>query len=125
FDIKEKKKEIVFHPEKNIAERDGKKYKIPPMTFCPLSAFYYLQLQDLALYRAHKIKLLSKEEIYILEARVTEEKGDVVLLEGEVRREDLSSNHGVAFEIYMSKEFRAPLLLKIKTAAGVIIARAI
>lgn len=125
FDIKEKEKEIVFHPDKNIAEREGKKYKIPPMTFCPLSAFYYLQLQDLTLYRAHKIKLLSKEEIYVLEARVTEEKGDIVLIEGEVRREDLSSNHGAAFEIYMSKEYRIPLLMKIKTAAGIIFVRAI
>ena len=125
FDIKKKEKEIIFYPDKNIAERDGKKYKIPPMTFCPLSAFYYLQLQDLTLYRSYKIKLLSKEEIYVLEARVTEESDDIVLLEGEVRRQDLSSNHGASFEIYMSKKYRVPLLMKIKTAAGIIIARAI
>ena len=125
FDVKEKKKEIIFYPNKNMAQREGKKYKIPPMTFCPLSAFYYLQLQDLALYRVHKIKLLSKEEIYVLEARVTQEDGDIVVIEGQVRREDLSSSHGAKFEFYVSKKFRIPLLIKIKTNSGTIIARAI
>lgn len=122
---KEKKKEIIFYPDKNMAEREGKKYKIPPMTFCPLSAFYYLQLQDFSLGKTHKIKLLSKEEIYVLEVKVIEEEGDIVVLSGQVRREDLSSTHGANFEFFVSKTLRFPLLIKIKTHSGTIIARAI
>lgn len=122
---KEKKKEIIFYPNKNMAERDGKKYKIPPMTFCPLSAFYYLQMQDFSLGKTYKIKLLSKEEIYVLEVKVVEEEGDIVALRGQVRREDLSSTHGASFEFFVSKEFRVPLLIKIKTHSGTIVARAI
>lgn len=121
---RKREKEIIFYPEKNLAEREGKKYKIPPMTFCPLSAFYYLRLQDLGLGKAYKIKLLSKEEIYVLNAKVVEDKDGVVKLVGQARRKDLSSQHGASFELFVSKESRIPLLMKVRTSTGIIAARA-
>jgi len=122
---KKEYKEITFDQRKNIATREDNKYKVPPMTFCPLSAFYYLQLQDLELGKLHQIKLISKEEVYVLEVKVAGEEGDIVMLDGQIRREDLSSRHGAAFECWMSKELRIPLFLKIKTPVGIVTARAI
>ncbi len=122
---KEESKEITYDQKEHIAIRESKRYKIPPLTFCPLSAFYYLQLQDLKPGSIHRIKLFSKEEIYILEAKVEEAEDDIVKLSGQVKRENLSSSHGVEFEFWMAQSLKTPLLFKVKTQAGLIIVRAI
>ncbi len=122
---KKETKEIVFDQKRHIASREGNKYKIPSMTFCPISALYYLQVQNLKPESIHQIRLITKEEIYLLEAKVIEINDDVVKLSGQVKREDLSSQHGAEFQLWISAELRIPLLFKVKTPFGQMIARTI
>jgi hypothetical protein len=122
---KRETKEIIYDQKKHLALRENNKYKIPPMTFCPLSAFYYLQLEDFEVQSIHQVKLITKEEVYLLEAKVLEIEDDIIRLEGQVKREDSSSTHGAEFELWISQELRVPLLFKVKTPAGLMIARTI
>lgn len=122
---KERKKEIRYYPDRQIMERDGKKYKIPAMTFCPISVLYYLRVQDLVVGEKHKLNLISKEELYIFEVEVIEKKGKIFKLIGEVRRKDLSSLHGAKFTFWLAEDLRIPLLFKVSTPVGNLTGRAI
>ena len=83
---KKKVKEMVYDQSGHIMEREGKKYKIPPSTLCPISAFYYLQTQDFELGRKHELNIVSKEDIYLMKMEAVEKKGNIFKLKGSLRR---------------------------------------
>lgn len=122
---RKKIKEIVYDQDNNTMERKGKKYKIPPSTLCPISAFYYLQTEDFKLGRKHKLTIVSKEDVYFLKMETVEETGNILKLKGSVRRRNLSSTHGTDFTLWISEDLRIPLLFKVTTEAGSITARAL
>lgn len=122
---KERKKEMVFYQSKNIMERDGNKYQIPSMTFCPVSAFYFLQVQNLEVGRDYEIPLISKEDIYLLKMSVISKKDNIVKLKGSVRRRNLSSSHGADFTVWIAEDIRTPLLFKVWTQVGSLTGRLI
>jgi len=122
---KEKNKEMVFYQSKNIMEREGNKYKIPSMTFCPVSAFYFLQVQELAVGQDYEIPLISKEDIYLFKMKVISKKDNIFKLKGSVRRRNLSSSHGADFTIWIAEDTRTPLLFKVWTQVGSLTGRLI
>jgi len=113
-----KVKEMVYDQDEHIMVRKGKKYKIPPLTFCPISAFYHLQTQDFKLGEKHEINIISKEDVYLLKMEAVEKKGNIFKLKGSVRRRNLSSSHGTDFTLWISEDLRIPLLFKVSTEAG-------
>ena len=115
---KEKNKEMVFYQSKNIMERDGNKYQIPSMTFCPVSAFYFLQVQELAVGKDYEIPLITKEDIYLFKMKVISKKDNIFKLKGSVRRRNLSSSHGADFTVWIAEDIRTPLLFKVWTQVG-------
>ena len=122
---KKKMKEIVYNQSTHIMEREGKKYKIPPLTLCPISAFYYLQTQDFKLGQKYEMNIVSKEDVYLLKMEAIEKKGNIFKLKGSVRRRNLSSTHGTDFTLWISEDLRVPLLFKVTTEAGSLTARAV
>lgn len=122
---KKKVKEMVYDQNRHIMERKGKKYKIPPLTFCPVSAFYYLQIQDFKLGKKYEMNIVSKEDIYLLKMEVVEKEGNIFKLKGSVRRRNLTSSHGTDFTLWISEDLRVPLLFKVTTEAGSLTARAV
>jgi hypothetical protein len=116
---KNRSKEIIFDIKNNIATRDGLMIKIPNNTFDPLSVIFKLLDYDFQINRQIEIKLLSKREIYVLKATPVELRDSIYKLEGEVLRQDRSSNHRVGFTLWvLNGSVRAPLLIKAVTAAG-------
>ena len=122
---KERKKEMLFYQSKNIMERDGNKYQIPAMTFCPVSAFYFLQVQNLEVGQDYEIPLISKEDIYLFKMKVISKKDNIFKLKGSVRRRNLSSSHGADFTVWITDDMRIPLLFKVWTQAGSLTGRLI
>jgi len=122
---KKKVKEMVYDQNRHIMERKGKKYKIPPSTLCPISAFYYLQTQDFKLGRKYEMNIVSKEDVYLLKMEAIEKKDNIFKLKGQVRRRNLSSSHGTSFTLWVSEDLRIPLLFKVTTEAGSLTARAL
>ncbi|MFC1753117.1 DUF3108 domain-containing protein, partial [Thermoproteota archaeon] len=116
-----KVKEIKFYPERDIAEREGIFYKIPNKTYDPISVIFTLLDWEFVIGEEIILELLSKEEIYELRATPVEVKGEIYKLEGEVLRQDRSSLHGATFELWVrAGDIRVPLLIKVKTKAGLI-----
>jgi len=113
-----KVKEMVYDQKEHIMVRKGKKYKIPPLTFCPISAFFYLQTPDFKLGEKYEINIISKEDIYLLKMEAVEKEGNIFKLKGSVRRRNLSSSHGTDFTLWISEDLRIPLLFKVSTEAG-------
>jgi len=122
---KKRRKEIIYNQDTHIMERKGKKYKIPPLTLGPISAFYYLQTQDFELGRDHEMIIVSKEDVYLLKMEAVEKTGNIFKMKGQVRRRNLSSSHGTSFTLWISEDLRIPLLFKVTTEAGSLTARAI
>jgi len=122
---KEKVKEMAYDQNRHIMEREGKRYKIPALTFCPISAFYYLQTLDLKLGQKYEMNIVSKEDIYLLKMEAVEKTGNIFKMKGQVRRRNLSSSHGTSFTLWVSEDLRIPLLFKVTTEAGSLTARAV
>jgi len=121
---KTKIKEIVFNPAQEIAERDGIKFKIPALTFDPLSVFFAFLDREFTIGKPIVLNLLSKEEIYEFSIEPIELASDIFTLKGEVRRKDRSSAHGAKFTIWvLNQKTKVPLLAKISSAAGPIYIR--
>ena len=122
---RKKVKEMVYDQNRHIMERKGKRYKIPPLTLCPVSAFYYLQTQDFKLGKKYEMNIVSKEDIYLLKMEAVEKEGNIFKLKGSVRRRNLSSSHGTDFALWISEDLRIPLLFKVTTEAGSLTGRAL
>ncbi|MFC1646345.1 DUF3108 domain-containing protein [Candidatus Omnitrophota bacterium] len=115
----EKTKKISFFPSKNVAEREGIKFKIPDNTYDPLSVFFNFLSSDFKIGEEIVLSLLSKEEIYDFKITPIEMENDIYKLVGEVYRQDRSSTHGAKFTIWvLGGEVRVPLLVKVVSAAG-------
>jgi len=121
---KEKTKEILFDPAKNLATREGKQYQIPSGTLDPLSVFFALLSKEFTVGKEVVLNLLSKEEIYVFKVTPKAKTDNIYILSGEVFRQDKSSSHGARFSMYIyNDKVRVPLLIKVSTGAGPIYLR--
>lgn len=119
--VKEKTriKEIIFDQKELIAQRGDAKIKIPENTFDPLGAVLYAFTLPYERNPHQEVRFLSKEEIYLLKADLLENKDGFYKIKMEMRREDLSSNHGATITVWLTAdERRIPLLFKSWTPAG-------
>ncbi|MDD5005776.1 MAG: DUF3108 domain-containing protein [Candidatus Omnitrophica bacterium] len=119
-----KSKEIVFDPQAHIAAREGIKFKIPPYTHDPLSAFFNLLDKNYVLGETITLNLLTKEEVYAFNVTPVELKNNIYKLNGEVHRSDKSSAHGAKFTLWVRNgKVRVPLMIKVVSAGGPIYLR--
>ncbi len=65
------------------------------------------------------VRLLSKETVYILKSKMIVDEKDFSQIEIDVRREDMTSNHGMSMTMWTTNgPMRLPLLFKSWTPVG-------
>lgn len=119
-------KEIIYDQENHIMTRANMKRKILPDTQDPLSAIFYLRIQDFNIEESIVMNTITKEENYEFKTDVTKKQDNLWMLKSKVQRQDRSSYHGVKFYLWLSSDLRRlPLLVKLWTQAGPITMRLI
>ncbi|MDP2943867.1 MAG: DUF3108 domain-containing protein [Candidatus Omnitrophota bacterium] len=118
-------KEIIYDQENLIMTRGNFKRKILPNTQDPLSAIFYLRIQDFNICKSIVMNTITKKENYEFRASVIGKQDDIWLLKSKVQRQDRSSYyHGVEFYLFISDDSRRlPLLIKSFTKIGLVTAR--
>lgn len=116
---KTKTKTIILDQANLIMATRNLKFKIPLNTYDFISAFVSMLTKPLKKGSEGKIRFVTGKNIYILKSTVLDEANGMVEILVDIRRENLTSNHGARFRVWITQDnARVPLVFKSWNAVG-------